>query len=225
MALAKARGLFVIEDCAEAHGARYDGKPVGSFGDIGSFSFYGNKIITTGEGGMCVANNADLAARMRMLRDHGMRPDRRYWHDEPGFNFRMTNLQAAIGCAQLARMDELMAMRRQVAGLYERALAGIRGITFPPAMSARCEPVIWFACALTPAEKRQALISACKDANIDLRPFFHGLSSMPAYRRFARDCPVSCELSMTGVNLPTSRKVDANLADTIAGIFRRVLEG
>jgi perosamine synthetase len=223
MALAKARGLYVIEDCAEAHGASYDGKPIGSFGDIGSFSFFGNKIITTGEGGMCVTSDADLAARMRMLRDHGMRPDRRYWHDEPGFNFRMTNVQAAIGCAQLARMDEFLAMRRGVADLYETALANIPGVAFPPAMSERCAPVVWFACALTPAEKRPALIAACKDANIDLRPFFHGLSSMPAYRDFARPCPVSSRLAATGVNLPTSRKVDARLAGIMADIFRGVL--
>jgi perosamine synthetase len=224
MALAKAHGIFVIEDCAEAHGAMYDGKPVGSFGDIGSFSFFGNKIITTGEGGMCVTNDADLAARMRMLRDHGMRPDRRYWHDEPGFNFRMTNLQAAIGCAQLERMDEFLATRRSVAALYDTALAHITGISLPPAMSARCEPVVWFACALTPAERRPTLISACRDANIDLRPFFHGLSSMPAYRDFARACPVSHHLSMTGINLPTSRMVDVRLARKIAQIFRGVLE-
>lgn len=222
-ALAKARGLFVIEDCAEAHGARYDGKPVGSFSDIASFSFYGNKIITTGEGGICVTNNPELAARMRMLRDHGMRPDRRYWHEEPGFNFRMTNIQAAIGCAQLERMDELIAMRRSVGALYEAVLADVPGIALPPAMSARCEPVVWFACALTPAEKRPALISSCRDANIDLRPFFHGLSSMPAYRRFARVCPVSSALSVSGVNLPTMRKVDARIAGMIADIFRRVL--
>jgi perosamine synthetase len=225
MALSKARGIYVIEDCAEAHGALYDGKPIGSFGDIGSFSFFGNKIITTGEGGMCVTNNAELAARMRMLRDHGMRPDRRYWHDEAGFNFRMTNIQAAIGCAQLTRMDEFLAMRHKVAALYETALAGIPGITFPSAMPARFSPVVWFACALTPAEKRPELIAACRDANIDLRRFFHGLSSMPAYRDFARPCPVSSRLAMTGVNLPTSRKVDVRLAGKIADIFRGVLQG
>lgn len=222
-ALAKARGLFVIEDCAEAHGARYDGKPVGSFSDVASFSFYGNKIITTGEGGICLTNNPDLAARMRMLRDHGMRPERRYWHEEPGFNFRMTNLQAAVGCAQLERMDDLVAMRRGVNRAYEAALAEVPGISLPPAMSDRCEPVVWFSCALTPAEKRSALIAACREENIDLRPFFHGLSSMPAYRRFARVCPVSSALSMSGVNLPTLRKVDARLTAKIATIFRHVL--
>jgi perosamine synthetase len=135
----------------------------------------------------------------------------------------MTNVQAAIGCAQLTRMDELLAMRRGVAALYETALAHIPGVTFPSAMSNRCRPVVWFACALTLAEKRPALIAACKDANIDLRPFFHGLSSMPAYRDFARPCPVSSHLAMTGVNLPTSRKVDARLAGIMADIFRRVL--
>lgn len=222
-ALAKSRGLFVIEDCAEAHGARYDGQPVGSFSDIASFSFFANKIITTGEGGICLANDPDLAARLRMLRDHGMRPERRYWHEEAGFNFRMTNLQAAIGCAQLERMDEFLDMRRTVHRHYQAALAGIPGLTLPPPLPERYEPVIWFSCALVPPEKRQALIDACRAENIDLRPFFHGLSSMPAYRRFARPCPVSARLSRAGINLPTSRKVDERVAGRIAAIFRGVL--
>jgi len=222
-ALARSRGLFVIEDCAEAHGARYDGKPVGSFSDVASFSFFGNKIITTGEGGMCVTSNPDLAARMRMLRDHGMRPDRRYWHDEAGFNYRMTNMQAAVGCAQLERMDELIAMRRAVHARYEAALVGVPGVAFPPPMSSRTEAVVWFSCITVPADKRPALIAACRDANIDLRPFFHGLSAMPAYRRYARVCPTSTALSMSGINLPTMRKVDARMAEIIAEIFRRVL--
>ena len=130
VALAKARGLFVIEDCAEAHGARYDGRPIGSFGDVGSFSFYGNKIITTGEGGMCVTNNAELAARMRMLRDHGMRPDRRYWHDEPGFNFRMTNLQAAIGCAH-GKRNVLVADSQRAPGIDEAAEPTFHALAVP----------------------------------------------------------------------------------------------
>jgi perosamine synthetase len=221
--LAKARGLFVIEDAAEAHGAKYDGKHVGSFSDVASFSFFANKIITTGEGGICLTNDADLAMRMRMLRDHGMRPDRRYWHEEPGFNFRMTNLQAAIGCAQIERMDELLAMRAGVHDEYRRLLSDIPGILFPPEMSSRAEPVTWFSCALTPANKRADLIAACRDASIDLRPFFHGLSSMPAYRRYARKCPVSTQLSLSGVNLPTSRRAHPDAAARLAEAFRSVL--
>jgi perosamine synthetase len=223
-ALAKERGLFVIEDCAEAHGALYDGRPVGSFSDVACFSFFANKIVTTGEGGICLANDPDLAARMRMLRDHGMRPERRYWHEEAGFNFRMTNLQAAIGCAQLERMDELLDMRRAVHATYQEALADVPGIFFGQSACSRSEPVVWFSCALTPADKRASLIQACKKANIDLRPFFNGLSSMPAFRRFARVCPVSAELSASGVNLPTLRKVDMRVAEKIADIFRQVLD-
>ena len=129
-ALAKARGLLVVEDCAEAPGARYDGKPVGSFSDIACFSFYGNKIVTTGEGGMCLTDNPDLAARMRILRDHGMRPERSYWHEEPGFNFRMTNLQAAIGCAQMEQLAGFLERKRRLAGSYRDAFAGLPGVSF-----------------------------------------------------------------------------------------------
>ena len=222
-AVARSRGIYVIEDCAEAHGARYDGKPIGSFSDVASYSFFANKIITTGEGGMCVTNDADLAARMRMLRDHGMRPERRYWHDEAGFNFRMTNMQAAIGCAQLDRMDELLAMRRSVSEIYEHAFKNIEGVWLPTDRGSRYEDVVWFCCARVNAERRATLIDACKIANIDLRPFFNGLSSMPAYRPFARPCPNSTALGREGVNLPTSRRVTPKVAARIAAIFQDVL--
>lgn len=221
--LAKARGLYIIEDCAEAHGAKYDGEPIGSFSEISSFSFFANKIITTGEGGICLTNDADIATRMRMLRDHGMRPERRYWHEEPGFNFRMTNMQAAIGCAQIERMDELLAMRAAVHERYVKALSGIPGVNFPPEMDQRAQPVTWFSCAQVPEDKRAELIAACKAESIDLRPFFHGLSSMPAYRHFARKCPNSTWLSRTGVNLPTSRRVDDAMVARIAAVFESVL--
>lgn len=221
--IARRRGIYVIEDAAEAHFARYDGKPVGSFSDVASFSFFANKILTTGEGGICVTDDPELAARMRMLRDHGMRPERRYWHEDPGYNFRMTNMQAAVGCAQLQRAPEFLAMRKSVHEAYIAALSDIPGVRFPAEGGNRSEPVIWFSCALVPADKRPALIEACKKANIDLRPFFNSLSVMPAYRRYARRCPVSEELSRTGVNLPTSRKIDASVVATIASIFRSVL--
>ncbi len=223
--LAKSHGIYIIEDCAEAHGALYDGKKVGSFSNIASFSFFANKIITTGEGGICITNDPDLAQRMRILRDHGMRPERRYWHEEAGFNFRMTNLQASIGCAQLDRMEDFLQMRKTVHSHYQAALADIPGVEFASEMPPRCQPVIWFSCALTPPDKRPQLIKACQAANIDLRPFFNGLSAMPAYRRYARSCPNSAALSRSGVNLPTSRKVDARVAQKIGEIFRSVLAG
>lgn len=219
-AVARKHGIFVIEDCAEAHGAAYDGRPVGSYSDVASFSFFANKIMTTGEGGICVTDNPDLALRMRILRDHGMRPERRYWHEEAAFNYRMTNMQAAVGCAQLDRMPELLAMRRMVDGHYRRAFAGVEEISFPPELSERFSPVVWFSCAVVPAARRAAMMEACKVAKIDLRPFFNGLSSMPAFRRSARACPNSRALSLSGVNLPTSRKVTEDMAHRIAGVMR-----
>ena len=109
--LCKDGKIFLIEDCAQAHGATYNNKKVGSFGDIGCFSFFGNKIITTGEGGMCVTNSEELRDKMRILRDHGMDPDRRYIHNVVGYNYRMTNIQAALGVAQLENIDKSLIFR------------------------------------------------------------------------------------------------------------------
>jgi len=223
MEIANRHGVFVVEDAAESHGATYDGQPVGSFGQTGSFSFFGNKNITTGEGGMLLTSEPELAERMRTLRDHGMKPERRYWHDEVGYNYRMTNPQASIGCAQLDRLDDLLAHRDGLARLYRSKMDGIPGLAFPKAMDKRAGPVTWFVCAQVPADKRAALIQACKEKAIDLRPFFHGLSVMPAYRKWGRPCPNSDLLSRTGVNLPTSARVDERVAETIADIFLQIL--
>jgi perosamine synthetase len=220
---ARRRGLFVIENCAEAHGARYDGRTVGSFGDVACFSFFANKIMTTGEGGMCLTSDPDLAARMRILRDHGMRPERRYWHEETGHNFRMTNLQAAIGLAQVERLDSLLAMRREVCDLYRAAFADRPDVIFPDTLGPKHEPVTWFSSVLVPPARRAAIVAACKARNIDIRPFTNGLSMMPAYARYARVCPVSRSIAEAGINLPTSRKVDARLAGVIAGIVKAAI--
>lgn len=223
MEVANRRGLYVIEDAAESHGATYDGRPVGSFGQTGSFSFFGNKNITTGEGGMVVTSEPELAERMRVLRDHGMKPERRYWHDEVGYNYRMTNLQASIGCAQLSRLQELLAHREHLASMYVDALSGIPGLEWAPAMGERYGPVTWFVSGLVPINKRAELIAACKDQKLDLRPFFHGLSVMPAYRPYGRPCPNSDYLSRAGVNFPTFGRVDENVIGKIASTFRKVL--
>lgn len=222
-AIAKARGIWVIEDCAEAHGAAYAGVPVGGWSDVASFSFFANKIVTTGEGGMCITSDEKLAARMRMLRDHGMRPERRYWHEEPGFNYRMTNLQAAIGLAQLDRLDEFLANRAALEAVYRTAFAGVPGVKFASPQPAPAAPVTWFVCGLVPADKRDALIAACKAENIDLRPFFNSLSAMPAYTQWAQPCPVSRAIAASGVNFPTSHKIDQALVARMAEIFRKVL--
>jgi perosamine synthetase len=220
---AASRRIAVVEDCAEAHGARYDGRAVGQFGDVSCFSFYANKIITTGEGGMCLTNSETLAASLRLLRDHGMSPDRPYWHDSIGYNYRITNLQAALGQSQLWRISGTLQRNARIAALYRDALDGIPGVRFPPAMSDRCEPVVWLACVQVPAEKRLPLMRAARDAKIETRPFFYGLSTLPPYAGYARSCPNSLELSATGINLPTSSGVDEQVIERVARVFHDVL--
>ncbi|MGH9437337.1 MAG: DegT/DnrJ/EryC1/StrS family aminotransferase [Terriglobia bacterium] len=121
--IARRHGLFVVEDAAEAHGAMYRGRRVGALGDIATFSFFGNKIITTGEGGMVVTNNSDVDAKVRLLRGQGMDPKRRYWFQTVGFNYRMTNIQAALGLAQLEQIHTHIQRRRTVAGWYLKHLS------------------------------------------------------------------------------------------------------
>jgi perosamine synthetase len=220
---ARGRGIAVVEDCAEAHGARYDGRVVGQFGDVSCFSFYANKIVTTGEGGMCLTDSEDIATSLRLLRDHGMSPDRSYWHERVGYNYRITNLQAAIDESQLWRIKGTLQRNARIAALYREALDGIPSVRFPPVMSDKYEPVVWLACVQVPADKRLAVMRAAHEARIETRPFFHPLSTLPPYGKYARSCPNSAELSATGINLPTSDDVDEQVVERVARVFHDVL--
>lgn len=215
--------IRVIEDCAEAHGATYDGRIVGQFGDIACFSFYANKIVTTGEGGICLTASDSLAQTLRELRDHGMTPSRSYWHERVGYNYRMTNLQAAIGQSQLWRIRRKLERNRQLAEQYQVALKDIPGVTFPPDLPVISQPVVWLTCVQVPASKRTALLTAAQAAEIEMRPFFHPLSMLPPYEKYARRCPNSITLSETGLNLPTSRFVDETVIARVAALFRTVM--
>jgi perosamine synthetase len=130
-AIARRHDLYVIEDAAEAHGAEYHGRPVGSLGDVACFSFYANKIITTGEGGMVTSTNREIAGTARRLRDHAFSDERHFWHQYRGFSYRMTSLQAAVGVAQTERLDELVERRRHNAALYRECLSGVTGLSLP----------------------------------------------------------------------------------------------
>jgi perosamine synthetase len=222
---AKSRGIFVVEDCAEAHGARYDGRLVGQFSDIACFSFYGNKIVTTGEGGMCLTESDRLAATLLELRSHGMKPGGGYWHDVVGFNYRMTNLQAAVGVMQLRKIGQTLRRNLDLQRLYSDQLRDIPGVTFAPGLSARYEPVVWLCCALVPEDKRRHLIETARRAEIELRPFFHCLSEMPPYRRYSRPCPAAKRLARTGINLPTSSAIESSVLSKVAVVFRQALAG
>ena len=222
---ARERKVYIVEDCAEAHGAKYGGRTVGAFSDVACFSFYANKIVTTGEGGMCLTNSPEIAALLRELRSHGMAVGRGYWHDRVGYNFRMTNLQAAIGHWQLRRIGDTLHRNRALQRLYRQHLERFPGVTFAPELPVQYEPVVWLACAQVPADRRDALIDAAAKAEIELRPFFHRLSDMPPYREFARSCPVSAELARTGINLPTSDAIDLRVMQKVADVFNEVLGG
>jgi len=205
MNLAKQYSLKVIEDCAEAHGAMFKDNKVGSFGDIGCFSFYGNKVITTGEGGMCVTNSTELNDKLRLLRDHGMSKTRRYYHDVVGYNYRMTNLQAAIGLAQLERIDEIHKNRFSYEKLYRRIMSD-SNFEFQQDLKNR-KRITWLVCLLVGRNdnnERDILIEQLKDNGIDARPFFYLLSDMDIYKKYSRAVNSSAKkISSYGINLPT----------------------
>jgi perosamine synthetase len=202
MDLANSRGIAVIEDAAEAHGAEYRGHKVGSIGFAGSFSFFGNKILTTGEGGMVVTNDEEYAARCRHLRGQGVSSTRTYWHDVMGFNYRMTNVAAAIGVAQLERVDEIIAAKRRIADRYRAALAVLPGVTFQPEMPWATN-VYWMVSILVDAALRDGLMSFLRENEVETRPFFHPAHTMPMYAGGDREFPVAERLGASGVNLPS----------------------
>ncbi len=210
MALAERFKLWVIEDAAEAHGALYKGRPVGGLGHMGCFSFYGNKLITTGEGGMIVTNNSVWADKAASLRDHGMARDRRYWHPVIGYNYRLTNLQAALGVAQLERLDEFIALKRRNAALYNAGLRGVQGVTLP-SEAPWAQSVYWmYSIVLAPDFPlgRDELMAWLKQRQIDSRPFFYPIHTMPPYAN-GESLPVAEDLADRGLNLPSAVTLSA----------------
>ncbi|RLE64360.1 MAG: aminotransferase DegT [Thermoprotei archaeon] len=220
MRIAEDHNLHVIEDCAEAHGAEYKGRKVGSFGIISCFSFYGNKIITTGEGGMCLTNNEELAGKMRVLRDHGMNPNKKYWHDVIGFNYRMTNLQAALGIAQLKKIDLLVAKKRQIASLYKKLLQDLPFITIAPEMP-WAKNVYWLYSVLVKKEIKDKIMASLEEKGIETRPFFHPIHMLPPYKS-SLTLPVAEELSAKGLNLPSGFRLSENQIKEIVEVLREV---
>jgi perosamine synthetase len=195
--------LLVIEDAAEAHGAQVRGRRVGGLGNCGVFSFYANKNLTTGEGGMITTNDSQLAERCRYLRDHAMSRSRRYWHEEPGYNYRLTNIQAAIGCAQLDRVESILSAKRQVFEWYRSNLECAVQIRLNRT-ALWATNSYWLVCMeLCNPEtmQRDRLIQALRASGIDTRPYFYPMSDMPYFP--TADTPVAHQLSTSGLNLPT----------------------
>jgi GDPmannose 4,6-dehydratase len=205
-AIVEDTGIRIVEDCAEAIGAEYAGKRVGSFGDAGVFSFFGNKIITTGEGGMVVTKDPELADRMRKLRGQGLASGKRYWHDAIGFNYRMTNIAAAIGVAQMETADVKVWRRRLIAHWYRECLGTDHSLQLP-IEAPDCRNVFWmYTVVLDAAAQRDHLAKELELRGIETRPFFFPLNEMPMYATMRTDngCPVSRDISYRGLCLPSS---------------------
>jgi perosamine synthetase len=227
--IARRHGLWVVEDAAEAHGASYKGRPVGNLGTIGTFSFYGNKIITSGEGGAVVVDDPELERRLRLLRGQGMDPQRRYFFPVIGYNYRLTNVACAILCAQLERFDELSAARAAVFEAYRQRLGGLSGIGFQPA-AAWAKPAQWLFCVTVDEAEfgisRDGLAKVLDDDGIETRPFFHPIHRLPPYadrQGSARELPVTEMLATTGMNLPSSSALGEADFDRIAESIRRTV--
>lgn len=225
MEIARRHNLLVIEDCAESHGATCRGRMTGSFGDMACFSFYANKVITTGEGGMITTNNEQLAERLRLLRNLAFTKPR-FRHEEAGFNFRMTGIQAAMGRAQFAKIDHIISEKRRVAHTYNEFLRDVEGLQLPHEAS-WARNVYWMYSVVVQPEfgiSRDHLITALRTADIDTRTFFCPMNqqpcllSLPDFR--AVPCPVADGLWENGLYLPSTYSLSEDVIKHVAGAVR-----
>ena len=209
-------GLLVVEDAAQAHGARYGRAPVGSLGDAGVFSFYGNKIITCGEGGMVTTNDPILASTLRLYRGQGVDPKTRYGHKVVGYNYRMTNIQAAIGLAQLESVVEAQAWRTELCNAYRAELSDVAE------QQLRSEgSVDWLYTCLVPSNRDGVMRQMALDG-IETRPMFPVIPTLTPYRNGIK-YPASQYIADHGISLPTHREVTPDVFDKIVTSFRKAV--
>lgn len=231
MKLAKKHNLFVIEDAAEAIGGKYKNQHVGVFGDAATFSFFGNKTITTGEGGMIFFKDKNVYEKALILRDHGMSKEKKYWHDYVGFNYRMTNMQAAIGCAQLERIHEFIEQKRKLAAFYNKILTGTNCFILPPQ-----EPWAvngyWLYTAVLKEKvgiTRDLLMEKMLKNGIETRPAFYPLHQMPPYKKYPTKSNFQNaeRISVQGISFPSSVNITQpeldNMAHALHAIFQTYL--
>jgi len=231
--LADRYGLKIIEDAAEMHGQTCRGRRCGGFGDLSTFSFYPNKHITTGEGGMVLTDDDHLAERCRSLRDLCFQPAKRFVHDELGYNFRMTNMQAALGVAQLERLDEFVARKRRMGTGYTEMLAAVEGLELMPARTDYAENIYWvFALVLkesVPFDGKEA-IRRLAQAGIGTRPFFWPMHEQPVFQGMGlfqgERHPVAERIARRGFYIPSGMALtDAQQATVVAAIKELIEAG
>lgn len=225
--IASQNKIYIIEDCAESIGAKYKEKLTGTLGDVACFSFFSNKVITTGEGGMVITNNPDLIEKMMILRDHGMSKNKKFWHLMVGYNYRMTNLQAAVGLAQMEQIDQFLRQRRIMAEFYEDNLKGIPGITLPPEMNWAYN-IFWLYTILvddrTLGVSRNDLMIALEREGIETRPYFYPLHVQPPYYDNSSDYTVSLSLSKRGLSLPSGNGLQLDEIQQVCMKIKKIIQ-
>ncbi|MEQ8757528.1 MAG: DegT/DnrJ/EryC1/StrS family aminotransferase [Coleofasciculus sp. G1-WW12-02] len=229
-ALAQNYGLFVIEDAAEMHGQTYKGKPCGNLGDISTFSFYPNKHITTGEGGMIVTDDDNLAQRCRSLRNLCFQPQQRFVHEDLGWNLRMTNLQAAVGLAQLERLDEFVSRKRQMGQRYTELLGNVAGLELPLPRTDYAENIYWvYGVVLTddvPFDAKEAM-KRLREEKIGSRPFFWPMHEQPVFHKMGlfkeESYPVAERLARRGFYLPSGMALTPEQIERVAATVKEIL--
>jgi perosamine synthetase len=227
-AIAKEHDLLIIEDGAESLGSTYKGKQLGTFGDAATLSFFGNKVITTGEGGMVLFKNPRHYEKGKVLRDHGMSPDKRYWHETVGYNYRLTNLQAAVGVAQMEQLDSFLIKRKQIAEEYRKQLSSVKAIESQP-LQPWASSCYWLYTVLVKDDARidrDGLIKKLMMNGIETRPTFYPLHTMPIYQRYAgsRAFPNSLLVSSRGMSLPSSVSMDTATVRNIATRIQAIMD-
>jgi perosamine synthetase len=221
--IANAHTIKILEDSAEAHGALYKGKSVGSLGDVSAYSFYANKIITTGEGGMVVTNSLEIIEKARMLKNLAHSPKRRFLHEEIGFNYRMTNLQAAVGLAGIEMVDTYIAKKRNMAEYYHSLLKDIKFLELPDEKP-WAKNVYWMYAVRvspdSPIDKETAMSRLKQEFAIDTREFFLPLHTQPVAKKLGLKvplpCPVSLDLSSRGFYIPSGLAITKSQMDQVS---------
>jgi perosamine synthetase len=229
LGIARQHGLTVIEDAAEVHGAEYKSRKCGGIGDISTFSFYANKLISTGEGGMVLVRDAELADQARSLRNLCFQEKRRFYHEALGYNFRMTNLQAALGCSQLERLGTIVNRKRDIAGGYNERLRDLTQIELP--LEESWAKNVYWVYGLTLRDNvpfdAAELAKKLRLLDIETRPFFLGMHEQPVFKTmglFTDECyPVAERLARRGLYIPSSLQLSEQQMDTVASALRKAL--
>jgi perosamine synthetase len=210
--------LLLVEDCAEGFGTKWKDRHVGTFGDVATFSFFGNKTITTGEGGMVLAKHPEVMAKCRHLKSQGVSPTREYWHDALAYNYRMTNIQAAIGLSQIELVDEILSLKANAAACYKTKLTGLPLRVHSPIGDVKHS---YWMCSilLENPEHREPLRQSLRVNGVDTRPFFPPAHRMP-HSASAGSYPVADSLSARGLNLPSFPHITEEQINIVTGVIR-----